>query len=577
MSLPAIARSLLFALLCLAAPASASEVEARLGEADALRSSDPLRFRELLAAIDADARATPAQRLRLRYLQAYDLAFRGDYPGAVQAAKALIADSEEAALRFRAMGLIVNAHAATRDFAEGLRYIDQLMPMAPQIDDRELRHAGLGAAAILYMQLGQTRLGGELARQVLADQPSPRTRCFVGQLVVEARYRDGVLGAHLAETEALVDACAALDEHIMSSLSRSYLARHYNAGGEHRRAADLLDAHLASTEQTRYPHVVADVHAQLAEARLALGEPDAAEHHARQTLAHSQDTPNSEPRVIAYRVLHDVAVQRGDWVAALAHYRAHAEAEKARLDDVKAREMAFQLVRQETAEKAQSIALLNRQNEVLRLEQAVARSTAQNTALLAVLLALAAAAAAYWALKLARLQHGFRRLAETDTLTGVSNRLHFTREAERALAEAAARGQTLALVMFDLDHFKAINDLHGHATGDWALRAVAEACRARCRQQDRIGRLGGEEFAILLPDCDAAGARGVALQCRAAIAVVDTRPSGRDFRLSASFGVADTTSAGHDLHALMLQADQAMYRAKRGGRDRVLAWRPADG
>ena len=206
---------------------------------------------------------------------------------------------------------------------------------------------------------------------------------------------------------------------------------------------------------------------------------------------------------------------------------------------------------------------------MLQLEQRVAQEAARNTQLLAALLAAMLAFIAYFAWKTKRTQITFRRLAETDTLTGVSNRHHFSRRAAEALAYCREDGEDVALVMFDLDRFKEINDQFGHAVGDWVLVQVAQTCRAACRKNDLFGRIGGEEFAVLLVGADHAAAAELAQTCRARLARIDTADTGRQFSVSASFGIATARTVGYDFHALLARADEAMYSAKRDGRDRV--------
>jgi diguanylate cyclase (GGDEF)-like protein len=127
----------------------------------------------------------------------------------------------------------------------------------------------------------------------------------------------------------------------------------------------------------------------------------------------------------------------------------------------------------------------------------------------------------------------------------------------------------------DLDHFKSVNDMHGHAAGDDALKRAVAACQVLLRSIDVFGRLGGEEFAILLPDCPAAVARQRADAMREAIA--DSRREGdaaADVLVTASFGIAGTQDCGYNLASLLASADDAMYAAKRAGRNRVEVHHP---
>jgi diguanylate cyclase (GGDEF)-like protein len=124
--------------------------------------------------------------------------------------------------------------------------------------------------------------------------------------------------------------------------------------------------------------------------------------------------------------------------------------------------------------------------------------------------------------------------------------------------------------MADLDHFKRVNDTGGHAAGDAFLRAAAERFRDILRPSDNVGRYGGEEFLLLLVNCDGACARKAAERARQTIAATPlTGPGLEGLTASASFGVAWTTDTGYDVAALIRSADEALYRAKAAGRNRV--------
>lgn len=158
--------------------------------------------------------------------------------------------------------------------------------------------------------------------------------------------------------------------------------------------------------------------------------------------------------------------------------------------------------------------------------------------------------------------------AAVDRLTGALSRAAFKAEARRHIALASRSGEDVALICFDLDHFKSINDTQGHAAGDKVLAAVGEVCREHLRGSDFIGRLGGEEFAILLPKTGIDGGVQVAGKLREAIAALSTE---FEFGISASFGVAGRGGKFDQIDALLERADQAMYAAKRNGRNQVVS------
>ncbi len=169
------------------------------------------------------------------------------------------------------------------------------------------------------------------------------------------------------------------------------------------------------------------------------------------------------------------------------------------------------------------------------------------------------------------LERELRRLATTDTLTDAFNRRHFMTSAAHEFARAGRHGHDMTVIMLDIDYFKRINDAHGHAVGDDAIRALVAACRVALREHDVLGRLGGEEFAVLLPETGMAGALDTAERLRALVAAIAlTLENGARVGFTVSLGVA-TLGDDRDFEALLARADAALYRAKAGGRNRVEA------
>ena len=173
----------------------------------------------------------------------------------------------------------------------------------------------------------------------------------------------------------------------------------------------------------------------------------------------------------------------------------------------------------------------------------------------------------FMALTKERAEHEQRRAAETDALTGLANRRAFV---GRTLSHLADRRRPVALLLFDLDHFKAINDTYGHAVGDGVLVAFAHAARAVMPPDALLGRLGGEEFACTIPEIDACEASRIAERVRFTIAGIAVPAYPRlAIRVSVGLAVADPGEAA-DFDDLMRRADAALYAAKRAGRDRVV-------
>jgi diguanylate cyclase (GGDEF)-like protein len=169
-----------------------------------------------------------------------------------------------------------------------------------------------------------------------------------------------------------------------------------------------------------------------------------------------------------------------------------------------------------------------------------------------------------------------RMTASTDELTGALSRRAFREEAGRAIALALRHGHELSCVCFDLDHFKSINDGHGHAMGDLVLRESVATCIETLRQSDLLGRMGGEEFAILLPHTGPATAMKVAEKVRAAVAGLPIIGTNGKIPVSASFGVSTLGQGVCDIDELLKRADIALYSAKTSGRNKCVEWVDAE-
>ena len=167
------------------------------------------------------------------------------------------------------------------------------------------------------------------------------------------------------------------------------------------------------------------------------------------------------------------------------------------------------------------------------------------------------------------------RISRTDALTGIANRRYFMECIEREFRRAERYGGPLAYMMVDLDHFKAVNDSHGHQVGDEALLVVAKALQKELRTHDLVGRYGGEEFGVVLPETDIAAAKIVAERCRTVIAGTNIPCEPKPIVVTASIGLAAYPTHGSKTVAdLIRDADGALYRAKTAGRDRVVVAEP---
>lgn len=542
-----------------------------LVSAEQLKSANNAAFQVVLKKLDSEQlNLTALQRWHLRYLHAWQKVFDGDLTGASSMLVSIIDDGHDATLRFRATATLINILGATHHYEDAYRRLNELMAQLPRITDKAARFQGLGEAAQLLSAAGQYDLANDYAGQMLQDLPPGEGICRGKYHALHARYLSGIATASDPDFPALAQTCEQADQALFADSLRADVAAMLIREGSPTKALKLLLQHLQEVRQIGYPTLTSDVEALLARAYLALGNLPEAQRNAAAAVAIVRKGEYTEPLSIAYEVLYEVARKQDDYPSALNWHEKYMAADKGYLNDVSARALAYQRVKQQVVARKQQVDALNSQNKILQLQQALDRKAVQASRLSIILLLTILASIGLWLYRLKRSQKRFMRLARHDGLTGIFNRQHFVEQAEQVLSVAKRTDKDACLILIDLDHFKLINDSHGHAVGDMVLRRAVAVCHDHLRGSDIFGRLGGEEFGILLPDCSLIQVVDRAEAMRLTISSMSADEDAPGVVVSASLGIASTEYSGHDLRQLMSDADDALYRAKRAGRNRVV-------
>lgn len=552
--------------------AEPSDPQVLLQNAEQIKLTDQRKFSGLLKQVEgASSVLNLQQRWHLRYLLAWQkLVYEGDAQGASSILVSIIDDCQDRTLRFRATATLINILAVSHRFEDAYSRLNDLMAQLPQITDKAARFQGLGEAAQLLIAAGQYDLAIDYAGQMLKDVPPGENTCRADIWALHARYKAGLAASSDTAFQELVDTCESASQRLFANGARADIASMYLQEGLPKKAVDLLREHYAEIVNLGYGTLVSQFDAILASAYLSSGDGVSAKYYAMHAIGAESKGAFSESSGIAYRVLYQLARADGDYPSALRWHEKYMAADKGYLNDVSARALAYQRVKQQVIARKQQIDALDSQNKILQLQQELDRKAVQASRLSIVLLLTILTSILFWLIRLKRSQKRFMRLARHDGLTGIFNRQHFVEQAERMLAAAQRDGQHVCLLLMDLDHFKLINDAHGHAFGDLVLKRAVAVCHDHLRKSDIFGRLGGEEFGILLPGCMLANVSVRAEAIRITIAETSDDEDTRGVVISASLGVASTEHAGYDLQQLMANADNALYRAKRGGRNRVV-------
>ena len=552
------------------ASANKSDLATMLARADAIKIVDLGQFTSLLDDIGArEAELDKEQKSLFHFLRGWRATWVGDYRTGKAELDAVADTSDSNVLRARATATLINLLGIGHRYEEAFTRLNQLQDMLPSIHDRKARFQALGEASQMLSTAGQYDQAEAYAQQMMDDPPPGESICKGASHLLRARREGGRLQTLDPIYQKAIDACVGDGDEVFADGMRSDVAAFQLANGHPEEAVKILVANRDGLRALRYPTTLSEFDGLLAQAYLKLGDLPNARRYALSALAGSIQGEFTDPRRSAYEVLYQVEERLGNATAALGYHEQFMAADKAYLNDLTARSLAFQIVDQQLTARKTEVETLNKQNEILRLNGALDRKQVETSRLYIFILGLCLLAIAWLVLWLRRSQMRFMKLARRDGLTGICNREHFVEQADRVLAYGARSDRGLCVILFDLDHFKSVNDTYGHAVGDEVLKRAVDVCHRALHACDVFGRLGGEEFAILLPDCSPAQARARAEQLRLSISATAATQARPELAVTASFGVASTLQCGFELHRLLVVADAALYRAKRAGRNCV--------
>ena len=539
-------------------------------KADQMRTANYPEFANILRSVQQMRDGlTASQRDYLRYLEAWQSAYEGDNETAMARLNALADTATDVTVRLRAGATAVNVLEVSKRYEEAFSRLSAVLELLPQVSDKAALQQAQVNAAQLYTDVGQFALALSYAQTVIDENWLGRGVCIGSRLKERALYESGRYKTAGPDLQGAIESCVKVGENLNANAARIVAAQAFLDQKRFDDAIKVLQEHYDEVKASRAPRILAMFDALLADAYRRKGTPALA----RQFAANVTGSPVKELNdqlVIAYRVLYEIAKQQGDFKAALEFHEQYSSADKAYLDDLSARHLAYQKVNHENIANKLQVDALNKQNHVLQLERQLTGKAVEASRLYIVLLTMTVIFIGLWAYRTKRSQLHFQTLSQLDGLTGICNRPHFITQAERALEASRRTGEHLCMILCDLDHFKSINDKYGHATGDFVLKRTVSACKVLLDKNEVFGRFGGEEFGVLLPACGPEEARQRAEQLRMTIAGITAYQGTTKATVSASFGIASTSHSGHELGQLLAHADAALYEAKRTGRNRVV-------
>jgi diguanylate cyclase (GGDEF)-like protein len=566
---------LFFTRLVPAAPAE--DLGQLLLKADNSKTANYAEFVDILHGIQQHPEnLTEPQRVYLRYLEAWKNAYDGDNDTAIARLDALADEPVDVALRLRAGATAVNVLKLSKRYGEAFSRLSSVLELLPKVSDKVARQQALLDAAEVYSEVSQFGLALSYAQNVIEEDWDGRGVCKGNRIKQHVLYDSGHTKTVGPGLQGAIDDCVKVGETGNAESVRTVAAMVYIDQGKFDDAIKILRDHYEEVKATRNPRLLSTFEALLADAYHRKGVPALARQFAGSVVGAPLRELNDQ-LVTAYRVLYETAKEQGDFKAALEFHEQYFAADKAYLDDLSARHLAYQKVSHENIANKLQVDALNKQNHVLQLQRELGSKAVEASRLYITLLIMTVVFIGLWAYRTKRSQLHYQTLSQLDGLTGICNRPHFIARAEKALEATRRTSEQLCMILFDLDHFKSINDKYGHATGDFVLKRTVSACNVHLDRGEIFGRFGGEEFAILLPSCGPEEARQRAEQLRVTIAGITAYQGSTKATVSASFGIATTGQSGHELGQLLAHADDALYEAKRTGRNRVVIYsQPTD-
>ena len=434
------------------------------------------------------------------------------------------------------------------NYAEGLEYGFKALTLVQSIGDREREAHILSSIGVIYLHSKNIDESLRMFRQALQLNRELGGKRYEAQTLNNMSVSLNALGDH---KEALVSSLESLrlaEETEFSGLlvtATGTVGETYLAMGDYGQASHYLQQYLAAARS-------AGSKRDESWALILLGETDhrqrldtSAMPYLSQALDIAQQVGLRAEGARCRELMADIYEQQGDLKQALAQLKLLNQIKETIYNEDTAKKIAnLQVIHQvDRAKRDAEIQHL----KTIELQKEIEKRKESESAL--------------------------EELATLDALTGVLNRREFSILAEKEVQSTLQNQQRLSIIMLDVDHFKAVNDHHGHAIGDQVLIAIAQIIRDNLRREETVGRMGGDEFAILLPGSDGLQGQRIAQRLHDRIASQSFKLDQGTFSLTASLGVAEL-DRGHDdsLSALLDHADQAMYSAKRSGRNRIATY-----
>ena len=536
-------------------------------------STDHRRFARLLEQLHkVENTLTPEQSQHLQFLDAVKNDMAGKTTLAMRQYQDILEQPLDPLTGIRARTALIALYLQQQKYVKAYSLANTLIAEMPRIKDRRVH---LYALKILIRVSNSEQRYDQAIRyadQLEAMGGNDEYRCEARVFRTQAMlYRGDSTTSARADFRKAIDTCRSANLlGFANNLRLDWAELESEEGHPDQSIADL---HRITPDVMRsgFRPSVATLQAFLSQAYLKKGAFARARRHALAALEASDPKDSNWTLQYVYRILYRIDKHDHHFSSALRMHEKYMQQYKASMADARAQALAYQMVRQDILSKKLRLEELGKQNRVLRLRQSLDRKSAETSHLYILLLLLVLAFIGFWAYRIKHSQVRFRRMARHDDLTGVLNRPYFFEQVENALLRLEKTGGEACFLILDMDHFKRVNDMYGHISGDKVLKHVTRICLQELRSEHIFGRMGGEEFGILIPDGSRTLGMEIGDRIRRALAATPVAVHEHtSVTITASIGLAHTALCGHALKALLIAADEALYAAKRSGRNKLI-------
>lgn len=536
-----------------------------LDQVDQLRRADITAFREHIDELIKHPNSKDFKLNQLIQLQeAYYAAMQGNYPKAFELTDRLSV-SEQQVIRLRALTLAVNMSAFDRKWSKGIQHIYTLENLLPAISSRSQLNRIYSVLAIFYLRLGEHQEALDYANKEL-KYSGEYDKCSAYSHIILAQFESEILTFSNNLVQQGLQACENVKDELSYLLTVELIARSL-INIDDKSALDRLLLNLERIKSINYPLLTANTYATLSALYGNMNKVIEAASYANMAFETGKHLSNTETLARIHKLISQSESRKGNSDQALYHFKEYSRINALVLDETKVKAIAYQSAQLNKLHQQNKIDQLTHSNLLLQANEKLAQARSEKFTIIVGALLSIVSILVFALYRIRKAQKELKHLSYFDHLTGIYNRRRLLQLGNKLLKSCENNSLNIVCVMFDIDHFKKINDQYSHATGDWALVEVCKVITACLRNEDVFARIGGEEFIVLLPNTDQKTAESVVHSMMYRLSKINTQPTSKEFTITASFGIATSDSSGYELDKLMDNADKAVYLSKTGGRN----------